>query len=106
MSKDFDAQKESLMKEVRSVLNEVETLYESSVDNGTDQAKALKAKVQDQLARAKSQLRDMESTVVDKAKQTAARTDELVHDQPYYAMGVAALAGLAVGVLLSSSCRR
>ena len=48
----------------------------------------------------------MESTVVDKAKETAVRTDALVHDQPYYAMGVAALAGLAVGVLLSSSCRR
>lgn len=106
MSKDFDAQKEALMKEVRSVLNEVENLYESSVDNGTDQAKALKARVQAQLSKAKSQLLDMESTVVEKAKQTAVRTDELVHDQPYYAMGVAALAGLAVGVLLSSGCRR
>lgn len=106
MSKDFDAQKDALMKEVRAVLNEVENLYESSTDSGTEQAKALKAKVQEQLNKAKAQLRDAESTVVDKAKETAQRTDELVHDQPYYAMGVAALAGLVVGVLLSNGCRR
>lgn len=106
MSKDFERQKEALMKEVRSVLAEVENLYETSVDNGTDQAKALKAKVQDKLSRAKSQLLDLESSVVDKAKETAARTDELVREQPYYAMGVAALAGVALGVLLSNGCRR
>lgn len=106
MSKDFAGQKEALMKEVRGVLNEVENLYETSVDNGSDQAKALKAKLHDQLLKAKAQLLDLESTVVDKAKQTAERTDELVREKPYHAMGVAALVGLAVGVLLGNSCRR
>lgn len=106
MSQDFEAQKAALMKEVRSVLSEVESLYESSVDAGSDQAKALKERVQDQLYKAKAQLHDLEHSVVDKARRTAARTDELVHEQPYYAMGVAALAGLVVGVLLGNSCRR
>ncbi|MCP2040852.1 ElaB/YqjD/DUF883 family membrane-anchored ribosome-binding protein [Neisseria sp. HSC-16F19] len=106
MSKDFEAQKQALMKEVRSVLAEVESLYESSAEAGSEQAKALKDKVQDQLAKAKSQLHDLEHTVVDKAKQTAARTDELVHEQPYYAMGAAAVAGLVLGLLLGGGCRR
>ncbi|WP_066568964.1 YqjD family protein [Snodgrassella sp. CFCC 13594] len=106
MSKDFEAQKKELMKEVRSVLNEVEDLYESSVDNGSEQAKALKQKVQEKLTKAKDHLWDMESTLTEKARETAARTDELVREQPYYAMGAAALTGLLVGLLMSSSCKR
>lgn len=106
MSKDFDAQKQALMKEVRSVLAEVESLYENSTEAGTEQAKALKAKVQEQLAKAKSQLLDLESAVVDKARQTAVRTDELVREQPYYAMGAAAVAGLIIGLLMGGGCRR
>ena len=106
MSKDFEAQKQALMKEVRSVLSEVESLYENSAEAGTEQAKALKEKVQNQLSKAKDQLLDLEHSVVDKAKQTAARTDELVHEQPYYAMGAAAAAGLIIGLLLGGDCRR
>ena len=46
--KDFEAQKEALMKEVRSVLQEVENLYDAGVENGTVEAKALKDKAQAQ----------------------------------------------------------
>lgn len=106
MSNDFENQKKALMKEVSSVLNEVENLYETSVDNGSDQAKALKEKVHMQLDRAKDRLQELESSVVEKAREATARTDELVREKPYYAMGVAALGGLVVGMLLCHSCKR
>ena len=35
MSKDFDQQKEELLQEVRSVLDDVEELYHSSVEEGS-----------------------------------------------------------------------
>lgn len=106
MSNDFENQKKELMKEVRSVLNEVEGLYETSVDNGSEQAKALKEKVRIQLDKAKGRLQDLESTVREKAREATARTDELVREKPYYAMGAAALAGMLLGMLCCRSCKR
>lgn len=101
MKQDFESQKNALMKEVRSVLNDVEELYKSGVDNGTEEAKALKAKLQDKLSSAKSKLSDFEDQATRKVKDTAKQADELIQDKPYYAMGFAALAGLVVGVLLN-----
>jgi ElaB protein len=97
---DFDSQKKDLMKEVRSVLDEVEDLYESAGDNGSEQAKELKDQLRKKLGNTKSKLSDLESTLADKARATAERTDELVREQPYYAMGIAAAAGFITGLML------
>ncbi|UOO83242.1 DUF883 domain-containing protein [Uruburuella testudinis] len=117
--REFEAQKEALMKEVRNVLQEVESLYDTGVEAGTEEAKALKVKAQEQLSKVKAQFADFESAAADKAREAADRvregahytaekargaarhTDELIQDKPYYAMGFAALAGLVVGVLLN-----
>ncbi|WP_370386909.1 YqjD family protein [Snodgrassella alvi] len=101
---DFDAQKKDLMREVRSVLDEVEDLYEKAGDNGSDQTKALKDQLRKKLGNTKSRLSELESTIADKARATAERTDELVREQPYYAMGIAAAAGFIAGILLGR-CR-
>ena len=60
MKKDFDQQKDELMKEIRSVLSDVEDLYNSGVDAGTEEAKALKVKLQDKLNAAKAKFTDFE----------------------------------------------
>ncbi|WP_274584345.1 DUF883 family protein [Neisseria leonii] len=101
MKKDFDNQKEALLKEVRSVLDEVEGLYEAGVDRGSEEAKALSEKLKDKLAAAQDKLQDFESEAARRVKKHAAQADAYVQDKPYYAMGFAALAGLVVGVLLN-----
>ncbi len=99
----YESQKEDLMREVRATLNELENLYHNAKDDGTQEARALKEKVQERLGKAKSQLHDLESQAVERVRHTARQTDALVHEQPYYAMGLAALAGVVIGALL---CRR
>ena len=117
--REFEAQKEALMKEVRNVLQADESLYESGVETGTEEAKALKAKAQEKLGKVKAQFADFEATASEKVREAADRvrdgahytgekardaarqTDEMIQDKPYYAMGFAALAGLVVGVLLN-----
>ena len=44
---------------------------------------------------------ELEDTLVEKARATAERTDEMVREQPYYAIGIAAAVGFVAGVLLS-----
>lgn len=101
MSKDFDQQKEELLQEVRAVLDDVEDLYHSGVEEGSKEAEQLRGKLQRKLQAAQRKLGDFEEVAAERVKQTARQADQLVQDKPYYAMGFAALAGLVVGVLLN-----
>ena len=101
MSKDFDQQKEELLQEVRAVLDDVEELYHSGVEEGSKEAEQLRGKLQHKLQAAQRKLGDFEEVAAERVKETARQADQLVQDKPYYAMGFAALAGLVVGVLLN-----
>lgn len=101
MSKDFDQQKEELLQEVRAVLDDVEELYHSGVEEGSKEAEQLRGKLQRKLQAAQRKLGDFEEVAAERVKQTARQADQLVQDKPYYAMGFVALAGLVVGVLLN-----
>ena len=101
MSKDFDQQKEELLQEVRAVLDDVEELYHSGVEEGSKEAEQLRGKLQRKLQAAQRKLGDFEEVAAERVTQTARQADQLVQDKPYYAMGFAALAGLVVGVLLN-----
>lgn len=101
MKRDFEQEKEALMSEVRSVLNDVENLYQTGAERGNDEIQALKAKLQDKLDQAQRKLTDFESNATEQIKRRAKQADAYVQEKPYYAMGFAALAGLVVGVLLN-----
>ena len=94
---DFEAQKEALLKEVRSVLG----LYEAGVERGEEEARELTAKLKQRLSDAQAKFQDFEERAVEQVKHSAKAADEYINEKPYYAMGFAALAGLVVGVLLN-----
>ena len=91
MSKDFDQQKEELLQEVRAVLDDVEELYHSGVEEGSKEAEQLRGKLQRKLQAAQRKLGDFEEVAAERVKETARQADQLVQDKPYYAMGFAAL---------------
>ena len=95
--KDFEAQKEALMKEVRSVLQEVENLYDAGVESGTVEAKALKAKAQAQLGKVKSQFADFEAAASAKAHEAADRAREAAHYTAEKARGACRSTGSGQG---------
>lgn len=101
MKRDFENQKEALLKEIRSVLNDVESLYEDGVERGEEETKALKAKLKEQLNVAQNKLHSFEERAVEQVKQHAKAADDYVNEKPYYAMGFVGLAGLVLGVLLN-----
>lgn len=101
MKRDFETQKEALLKEIRNVLSDVEDLYQKGAERGEEETKALKAKLESQLHLAQERFHSLEERTVEQVKHHAKRADEYVNEKPYYAMGYAALAGLIVGVLLN-----
>lgn len=103
MKRDLKNQKEDLLNEIQSVLKDVESLYDEGAKLGVEEAKELRSKLQDRLDTAQGQLKDLEERAVEQVRQHAKVADEYVNENPYYAMGFAALAGLVIGVLLNRS---
>ena len=101
MSQQYEAEKAVLMEDVKQVLKDAESLYKAAVDDGTKEGKALKEKLKAQLAKAQAQYSELEGTVLDRTRQAAANTNDLVHEKPYHAMGIAAVVGVLVGVFIS-----
>ncbi|WMC09422.1 DUF883 family protein [Oceanimonas pelagia] len=100
MAGKYEAERAALMDDVKQLLKDAEALYQAAADDGTKEGKALKEKLKAQLERAQRQYADMEEAVIERTRQAAHHTDDLVHSKPYHAMGIAALVGLVVGALL------
>lgn len=53
---DFDAHKETLLKDIRNVMDELEGLYKQGIDVGAEEVTEAKAKLQEKLEMAKEKL--------------------------------------------------
>ena len=101
MKTDFETQKQTLLNEIRTVLSEVENLYQAGAERSAEETQELKTRLQARLGAAQEKLQNLETRAVEQVKHHAQRADEYINEKPYYAMGFAARAGLVVGVLLN-----
>ena len=92
--------------EFRNLIADVEELIKrvAHVDDA-DMARA-RVKLEKTLTAAKSALHDGTERVKTTARQAADTTDQYVHTNPWSAIGIAAAAGAAIAVLLSTRIER
>jgi len=93
--------KEKLVEDLKIVIADAEELLRATASLAGEKISAVREKVQDSLDRAKAGLENIEEVVIDTGKQAARATDEYVHDHPWRAVGIAAAAGLVIGLLIS-----
>jgi ElaB/YqjD/DUF883 family membrane-anchored ribosome-binding protein len=93
-------------REVRNLIADVEDLIKrvAKVDDA-DIARA-RAKLENTLAATRSSLHNGTERVRTSARQAATQTDHYVHENPWSAVGIAAAAGAAIAVLLSTRLQR
>ena len=93
-------------QEFRNLVADVEELIKrvAHVDDA-DLARA-REKLQNTLSAAKTALHDGTERVKTTARQAADTTDQYVHTNPWSAVGIAAAAGAAIAVLLSTRIHR
>lgn len=101
MSELTTAQKDKLFADLKEVLIDAEALLRATAHDASAGVAELRAKAQANLVRAKEGLTEAQGVVTEKAKVAAKATDEYVHENPWKAVGVAAGAGLVLGLLLS-----
>jgi ElaB/YqjD/DUF883 family membrane-anchored ribosome-binding protein len=96
-----DASKQKLVADLKLVVADAEELLRATASQAGEKVSAARERIQASLATAKVKLTDAERVVVDKTKDAAKATDEYVRENPWQAVGIAAAAGLVLGVLIS-----
>jgi ElaB/YqjD/DUF883 family membrane-anchored ribosome-binding protein len=92
--------KEKLSSDFRSIMDDVDSLMSATTNKAEGDISALRARILDRLDGAKERVIDAQHEAVDRAKKAAAATDHFVHDHPWQAVGMAAVIGVAIGVLI------
>ena len=91
--------KDAASGEFKNLIEDVEDLVSRVSDVKDPDVARIREKVKDALSTAKEALTDSADKVRRQAQQVAGSTDDFVRDNPWQALGIAALLGVAVGFL-------
>ena len=89
-------------EEVQNLIADVEDLIDRVGDAADPEVKRLRSKVASAVVDAKKSIVSAADQVQHRPKRRSMRADRYVHGQPWEAIGIAALAGVAVGFLIST----
>ncbi len=95
------ASREKLVEDLKAVVNDAEELLKATAHQTGEKIASVRAKAEESLKTAKARIAEEGKVVVDKAKSAAKSTDEFVQAHPWKAVGVGAVAGFLLGLLIS-----
>jgi ElaB/YqjD/DUF883 family membrane-anchored ribosome-binding protein len=101
MSEASKVHKDKLMADLQVVLADAEALLAATAHDASVGVAELRGRVQASLANARVDLQHAQEAMLVKAKEVAKATDGYVHEHPWKSVGIAAGAGLLLGLLLS-----
>jgi ElaB/YqjD/DUF883 family membrane-anchored ribosome-binding protein len=100
MADQIAKEKDKLIQDFNEVVTDAEQLLKAVASAGGDRLQGLRTDVEHGLQAAKARLAEVERKAAAQAKVLARGTDAYVHDNPWRAVGIAAAAAAALGLLL------
>lgn len=94
-------QKEDFVQSVKTSLDDAEKLLQEAAGATGDKAAELRERAMVSLRRTREALYDTQDALLERGRRAARVTDDYVHDNPWQAIGMAGVAGLLVGMLIS-----
>lgn len=91
---------DKLIDSVKASLNEAEAMLREAAASSGDRAAELREKAMISLRRTREALYDAQDVMMARGRKAARQADDYVHDNPWQAIGVAAVAGLILGLLV------
>jgi ElaB/YqjD/DUF883 family membrane-anchored ribosome-binding protein len=88
-----------LMEDLRAVVADAEELLKATADQTGERIAAARGKAEESLKVARARLAEQEGAVMAKTKAATKATEDYVRANPWQAVGIAALAGLVLGIL-------
>lgn len=95
---------DTLIEDLKSSLDQAEKLLREAADATGDKASDLRAKALQALEQSRTALSDTQADLLKQGRKVVHDTDEYVQANPWKAVGVAGVAGLLLGALLSRRC--
>jgi len=96
-----DSTRAKITDEFATAMSEAQEMLQRAASETGDKARDLRSQVENKMLHAKLRLQELEGEAVDRAKNAARATDDYVHDHPWQAIGVAAMIGFVVGLLMN-----
>lgn len=97
---DTQAAKQKLAEDFRLVMDDIDALMRATADRAEGDVTALRARIRDRLDDARHRAADLQDEAIGRAKEAARVTDDYVHEHPWASVGLAAAAGVVLGVLI------
>jgi ElaB/YqjD/DUF883 family membrane-anchored ribosome-binding protein len=92
--------RERLASDMKSIISDFEGLLKATAGQADDKIQTARSRVEKALHSAKEQIEDLEHAAVEKIRETAKKSDEFVHENPWYFIGMSAGLGLIAGWLI------
>ena len=93
--------RDQMLADLKAVVADSEELLKATAGAADERATAARARVEESLRVARGKIEELDSQMLDRLNQAVKATDEYVHEHPWGAVGIAAAAGLLVGVLIA-----
>ena len=94
-----------LVEDFQRIVSDGEALLRAMASVPGDKASAIKASVEERLALSKERLRELQGAAVERTTAAARVADEYVHQNAWPLIGVAAVAGVIVGLAIAADRR-
>ncbi len=95
----FTNARDHLATDMRAVVEDAEELLRATRDQVGEKASTARIQLEERLTQARDRIIELEKTAADKAKRAAKSTDQMVHDHPWQAIGIAASVAFLLGLL-------
>ncbi len=93
--------RDKLMDDLRLVVSDTEELLKATANQTGDRISAARIRAEESLRSARARLEEAQAAMMEKTKAAAKATDTFVHDNPWKSVGIAAVAGMLLGVIIS-----
>lgn len=93
--------RDRVVDEVGAMLSDAQHMLQRAGAETGDIARDLRSQVDGSLSAVKSRLHAVEQDALHRAKLTRRAADQFVHDKPWQAVGIAAVLGIVIGLLMN-----
>ena len=100
-SKKVSKSQQALLDDLKKAVDDAETILKEVAEKGGEEAEEVQEKVRSILKKAMASFNDAEDAVIERGREVAHKTQEYVHQNPWQTIGIAGVAGLLLGVLIS-----
>ena len=101
MNSETELAKEKLAADFKMIIADTEELLHVTAGQAGEKAGAVRDRIQQRLRLARAEFDAVEAAALRKARDAAWATDSHVYAHPWTAAGIAAAAGLLIGMLIS-----